>query len=106
QSSFDSPDFRHEAASHTSQDGTQWLLPSAASNRQSSCCESGPVAHRQQGGSLVPQHRKTIGTGMTARAVVTFDIGDRGDVEALVDAAIASFDRTSFQRLSRRISDL
>lgn len=46
---------------------------------------------------------KTVGTGMTKRAIVTFDWDDPADVDAQMQAAILALDRTSFDRLSKRI---
>ncbi|MEQ9634839.1 MAG: hypothetical protein RLW68_02010, partial [Devosia marina] len=54
----------------------------------------------------MPQYRNTVGTGITEHAVVTFDHDDRDDVEAMVEAASFTLDRTNFQRLSSRISNL
>jgi hypothetical protein len=46
---------------------------------------------------------KTVGTGMTKRAIVTFDWDDPADVDAQIQAAIMTFEQTSFDRLSKRI---
>ncbi len=46
---------------------------------------------------------KTVGTGMTKRTIVTFDEDDPADVDAQIQAAIMTFERTSFDRLSKRI---
>jgi len=46
---------------------------------------------------------KTVGTGITKRAIVAFDWNDPADVDAQIQAAIMTFERTSFERLSKRI---
>lgn len=47
--------------------------------------------------------KRTIGTGITARSVVTFDWSKPGDLEAQVAAAIETHKQGSFQQLSERI---
>jgi hypothetical protein len=47
---------------------------------------------------------KTVGTGMTRRGVVAFDWDEPGDADAQIAAAIETFNRSSFIRLSRRLA--
>ncbi len=54
----------------------------------------------------MPKVVTTTGSAMTLRAVVQFDWAQPGDADAQVGAAIAAFDRTSFDRLSRRLWEL
>jgi hypothetical protein len=49
---------------------------------------------------------RSIGTGMTERAVVEFDHDNPEDVAAQVNAAIRAFEISSFDRISRRLTEL
>jgi hypothetical protein len=51
----------------------------------------------------MPKVTKTTGSGMTERGVVEFDWSQPEDVQAQVRAAVVTFDRSSFERLSRRL---
>lgn len=53
----------------------------------------------------MPKIRGTIGTGMTERAIISFDESVPGDVDAQIAAAIEAFSRTSFARRSRDIAN-
>lgn len=54
----------------------------------------------------MPKLRKILGTGMTQRGVVEYDWAVPGDVQAQVQAAIETFERSSFVRLSLRLTEL
>ena len=60
----------------------------------------------EQQGDEMPKVTKTVGSGMTERGIVHFDWYEPGDVDAQVRAAIEASDRSSFQRMSRRLGDL
>jgi hypothetical protein len=49
---------------------------------------------------------RSIGTGMTERAVVEFDHANPEDVDAQMNAAIRAFEMSSFDRISRRLTEL
>ena len=49
---------------------------------------------------------KSVGTGMTQRGVVAYDWDEPGDADAQVPAAIETFNRSSFSRISRRLTEL
>ena len=49
---------------------------------------------------------KSVGTGMTREGIVSFDWDEPGDVEAQIDAAIETLNRSSFSLLSRRLAEL
>jgi hypothetical protein len=54
----------------------------------------------------MPKITRTLGSGMTERSIVEFDWAAPGDVQAQIRAAIETFDRSSFQRLSQRLTEL
>jgi hypothetical protein len=54
----------------------------------------------------MPKRTDTLGTGMTERAVVKFDHGNPDDAAAQVNAAIRAFEMSSFDRISRRLTEL
>jgi hypothetical protein len=54
----------------------------------------------------MPKPIMTTGSGMTERSILRFDWGQPEDAEAQVKAAIETFDRSSFARLSRRLAEL
>jgi hypothetical protein len=53
----------------------------------------------------MPKVTNSIGTGMTERAVVEFDQCNPEDVDAQVNAAIRAFEMSSFDRISRRLTE-
>ena len=54
----------------------------------------------------MPKIQGIIGTGITKRGVVTFDWNDPADVAAQIEAAVSTFEHTSFDHLSREIVNL
>ncbi len=54
----------------------------------------------------MPKIMKTIGNGMTERAVVGFDLADPGEAREMIRAAVETFERSSFDRLSRKLQAL
>lgn len=54
----------------------------------------------------MPKITGRLGTGMTERGVVRFDTEDPGDIHGVIAAGVHALDRSSFERLSRRLGDL
>ena len=48
---------------------------------------------------------KVVGTGITRRGIVEFDWDVPGDVDLQIQAAIETFNRSSFERLSRQLKE-
>ncbi len=54
----------------------------------------------------MPKIMKTIGSGMTERAVRGFDWADAGEAREMIRAAVETFERSSFDRLSSKLEAL
>jgi hypothetical protein len=54
----------------------------------------------------MPKLTGKIGSGMTERGVLGYDWSEPADVQAQVQAAIATFERSSFAKLFERLTQL
>ncbi|MCZ4263020.1 MULTISPECIES: hypothetical protein [Limimaricola] len=54
----------------------------------------------------MPKITRTTGSGMTERAVLKFDPTDTDDIQRMIRAAIETFERSSFDRVSRKLEML
>ena len=54
----------------------------------------------------MPKITRKLGSGMTERGIVEFDWVVPGDLQAQIRAAIETFERSSFQRLSHSLTEL